>query len=66
MTFTFTMDAMPGYTYFNNAKQVLCTFQIFEDAGSEETRQPVMREISHHASRGNNDDDIGNSANPGS
>lgn len=33
-TFTFTMDAMPGYTYFNPTKQVLCVIQIVEDAGA--------------------------------
>ena len=31
-TFTFTMDAMPGYTYFNKTKKVLCVIQIVEDA----------------------------------
>lgn len=30
-TFTFTMDAMPGYTYFNPKKQVLMAIQIIED-----------------------------------
>ena len=31
-TFTFTMDAMPGYTYFDKTKKVLCVIQIVEDA----------------------------------
>jgi hypothetical protein len=30
-TFTFTMDAFPGYTYFNKDKQVLCVIQVIED-----------------------------------
>lgn len=30
-TFSFTMDAMPGYTYFNATKQVLCAIQVAED-----------------------------------
>ena len=30
-TFSFTMDAMPGYTYFNTTKQVLCAIQVAED-----------------------------------
>ena len=30
-TFTFTMDAMPGYTYFDKTKEVLCVMQIVED-----------------------------------
>lgn len=31
-TFTFTMDAMPGYTRFNRNKKVLCAIQIMDDA----------------------------------
>ena len=30
-TFTFTMDAFPGYTYFNNKKKVLCAIQIIDE-----------------------------------
>lgn len=30
-TFTFTMDAFPGYTYFNPTRKVLCAIQIIED-----------------------------------
>ena len=30
-TFTFTMDAMPGYTYFDKRKKVLCAIQIADD-----------------------------------
>jgi len=35
-TFTFTMDAMPGYTYFNSTKKVLCVIQVVEDFESTE------------------------------
>ena len=38
-TFTFTMDAMPGYTYFNQTKKVLCVIQIVEDATAGSTAQ---------------------------
>lgn len=31
-TFTFTMDALPGYTYFEPTKKVLCAIQIVEDS----------------------------------
>ena len=31
-TFTFTMDAFPGYTYFNKTKKVLCVMQVVEDS----------------------------------
>ena len=30
-TFTFTMDAFPGYTMFDSKKKVLCAIQIVED-----------------------------------
>lgn len=30
-TFTFTMDAMPGHTYFDQSKKVLCVMQIIEE-----------------------------------
>lgn len=36
-TFTFTMDAFPGYTIFDRTKQVLCVMQIIEDATSGTT-----------------------------
>ena len=43
-TFTFTMDAFPGYTYFDRTKKVLCVMQVVEDvtAGTE-TRNSVMK-----------------------
>ena len=31
-TFTFTMDAFPGYTYFNKTNKVLCAIQVVDDA----------------------------------
>ena len=34
-TFTFTMDAFPGYTYFNKTKKVLCVIQIIEEDATE-------------------------------
>jgi hypothetical protein len=33
-TFTFTMDALPGYTYFEPTKKVLCAIQIVEDSAN--------------------------------
>ena len=30
-TFTFTMDAFPGYTYFDNTKKVLCVIQVVDE-----------------------------------
>ena len=41
-TFTFTMDAMPGYTYFNKKKKVLCVVQIIESTQGASTRESVM------------------------
>ena len=31
-TFDFTMDAFPGYTYFDKTKQVMCVIQVVEDS----------------------------------
>ena len=36
-TFTFTMDAFPGYTYFQPNKKVLCAMQILEDIDVEDS-----------------------------
>ena len=33
-TFTFTMDAFPGYTYFDKSKKVLCVIQVIEDSSA--------------------------------
>ncbi len=33
-TFDFTMDAFPGYTYFDKTKKVLCVIQIVEDSNA--------------------------------
>lgn len=42
-TFSFTMDAFPGYTTFDRTKKVLCVIQIVEDAvAGSETRKSVM------------------------
>ena len=41
-TFTFTMDAMPGYTYFNRKKKVLCVMQIIDRNAASTSRQQVM------------------------
>ena len=31
-TFSFVMDAFPGYTIFNKNKKVLCAIQMLDDA----------------------------------
>lgn len=42
-TFTFTMDAFPGYTYFDKKKKVLCVIQVVEDVtGSTTNWETVM------------------------
>ena len=42
-TFTFTMDAFPGYTIFDRTKKVLCVIQTVEDAvAGTATNQSVM------------------------
>lgn len=45
-TFSFTMDAFPGYTMFDQTKKVLCVMQIVEDAtAGSETRNSVMKHM---------------------
>lgn len=43
-SFDFTMDAFPGYTYFDKSKKVLCVLQIAEGIADKATGygQPVM------------------------
>ena len=42
-TFTFTMDAFPGYTYFNRTKKVLCVIQIVDESKAPKSdSQSVM------------------------
>ena len=44
-TFTFTMDAFPGYTMFDPTRKVLCVMQIVEDTeGTTDTFGSVMYE----------------------
>lgn len=38
-TFTFTMDAMPGYTYFDTTKKVLCAIQYVDDKEEKEVKR---------------------------
>jgi len=33
-TFTFTMDAMPGYTRFDRTKKVLCVMQVVDESAA--------------------------------
>lgn len=48
-TFTFTMDAMPGYTYFNKQKKVLCAIQIINGKAAEEKPETVFGHVSGEA-----------------
>ena len=42
-TFTFTMDALPGYTYFDKSREVLCVIQVIEDeTAANKNPLPVM------------------------
>ena len=51
-TFTFTMDAFPGYTYFDKSKKVLCVLQIAGEASKSASEgKPVMpyNDVKEHA-----------------
>lgn len=41
-TFTFTMDAMPGYTYFDKTKKVLCVIQVIDESTATETTKDTV------------------------
>lgn len=45
-TFNFTMDAMPGYTYFNKTREVLCAIQIIDDPT---TKQQDIESVFKHS-----------------
>ena len=59
-TFTFTMDAFPGYTYFDRTKKVLCAIQVVDDA-TEVTK--VEKTIFPHPTGFNIDESIADSVN---
>ena len=60
-TFSFTMDAFPGYTLFDNTKKVLCVMQVVEDAvAGSETRNSVMANHSLDAAIDAEDDSVAN------
>ena len=60
-TFTFTMDAFPGYTMFDNTKKVLCVMQVVEDAtAGSETRKSVMANHENDSAIDAKDDSVAN------
>lgn len=49
-TFTFTMDALPGYTWFDATKKVLCVIQVIEDTtGTTTNWKTVMSHTDNEA-----------------
>ena len=58
-TFTFTMDAFPGYTMFDKKHKVLCVIQVVEDAvAGNETKNSVMGHPTGFDIPENDDDSI--------
>lgn len=53
-TFTFTMDAFPGVTYFNPTKKVLCVIQIVDDSLS--TKSDLTSVMPHDLEGDKNDE----------
>lgn len=49
-TFTFTLDAFPGYTRFDPTKKVLAVIQVIEDATSENAYRTMTSHDSAHDS----------------
>jgi hypothetical protein len=59
-TFTFTMDAFPGYTYFNRTNKVLCAIQIVDDATEVKSE---VKPLFPHPTGFNIDESIADSVN---
>lgn len=59
-TFTFTMDAFPGYTYFDRTKKVLCAIQVVDDS-TEVTE--TAKTIFPHPTGFNIDESVADSVN---
>lgn len=59
-TFSFTMDAFPGYTYFDRTKKVLCAIQIVDDATEVVT---TAKTVFPHPTGFNIDESINDSVN---
>jgi hypothetical protein len=47
-TFTFTMDAYPGYTNFDKTKKVLCVLQVVNDTTTEEDKGYTVMDTHNH------------------
>ncbi len=59
-TFSFTMDAFPGYTYFDRTKKVLCAIQIVDDSTEVTT---TNKTVFPHPTGFNIDESINDSVN---
>ena len=58
-TFTFTMDAFPGYTMFDRKHKVLCVIQVVEDAtAGNETKDSVMKHLTGFEISENGNDSV--------
>jgi hypothetical protein len=58
-TFTFTMDALPGYTYFNSKKKVLCAIQVVDDVTEAEAdRESIFKHENSDAKVQNFEDSV--------
>ena len=55
-TFTFTMDAFPGYTAFDKTKKVLCVIQVVEDSADADKEAKTV--MGHATSETSADDSV--------
>lgn len=54
-TFTFTMDALPGYTLFDNTKKVLCVIQMIDEG--DDSKADIESVMGHHEDETSVEDD---------
>lgn len=60
-TFTFTMDAFPGYTYFDKTHQVLCVLQVINPDPEEDEELAIGTTVMGHT----DDEDFGTGSSGG-
>ena len=64
-TFTFTMDAFPGYTMFDPTRKVLCVMQVVDVEGKADLGHSVMRHADDEEIAEAGKDDSANAAQAG-
>jgi hypothetical protein len=65
-TFTFTMDAFPGYTIFDKTKKVLCVLQIANDTNEADEKGYTIMDSHDHVESTTNESEASGTPSSGS